>query len=407
MNLNMSSSNSVVWKLFFVSSGFINLVAWNSLINLAEYFEKGLGANSFSLIAFLFFFGQLASFLTSYVVFKKLKLRVAFNFAFFMLLATFFLLIFFAEFTTDVELNKLCVIITAFCLGYICSFFGSKSFALAAQSSSEDILFFSFGTGLAGILTNIFAVLVAYIYPTTSDNDEIVVLRQQVIVYLIMMAIAFSFYLIVKYEFQLHFCQLIDRIESGEKDIEHAFSEALSFETKKTEEEWRIVHIIKWLLIKTTITYIVTIIYVVYFNVKCFLLFDDNKNSLSIAYYMFFFNVFDTVGKMLPESLTIKRVHWALLVAFLRSCVVVSTLLVTLGVLNESFASSWVRIAANAFMGFTNGLITNSTFGLAANRFRTQAEKGKAEFLILFSIMIGVFFGSLFAVILNDFNIGF
>ena len=52
MNLNMSSSNSVVWKLFFVSSGFINLVAWNSLINLAEYFEKGLGANSFSLIAF-------------------------------------------------------------------------------------------------------------------------------------------------------------------------------------------------------------------------------------------------------------------------------------------------------------------------------------------------------------------
>lgn len=405
MKLDDDNEKSVTWKLFFIMSGFISLFMWNSLLNILDYFEKGLEVNSFGLIAFVFCFGQIASFFTSSIVFDTHKIRFSLNFALGLVLLSFISLIYFVEFTKNTETNKICTIISALIMGYMSGFFRGKSVGLAAQNGPDEILYVSFGTGLAGILTNLFSFFVSLIFPTSSNTNELPLIRIQVLVYLFMTIGMFAFYLLVQYEFHRQFKTLIEQLENGEKEIEHAFSDVISNHTQRVEDEWRIISCIKHLMINAFVLYVVTILFVVYFNVKCYFAFDDNKNAFNVAYYMFFFNISDTVGKLLPDNLIPKSKLGLFILTFFRIIVIVSLGLTLSGNISEAFATPAIRVGFNVFLGFTNGFLTNGVYAQALGRFNNKNDRGKSEYLIVLSLVIGVGFGSLGGVILNDLHI--
>lgn len=406
MRMDIDTEKSAVWKLFFLAGGFVSLFVWNSLLNLVDYFEKALEPNSFSLIAFVFFFGHVASILTASIVFRGYRITTALNIALGCILFGFFVLIYFVQFTLNTETNKICVLFASFFIGYISAYFQSKTFALAAQCSMEEILYVSFGTGLAGVLTNFFSFFVSLVYPTSDDNEVVSVLRQQVLVYLLMTVIAFIGYLIIQHEFQIMFKDLVERCEEGERELEHAFSDVISYDTRKAEDEWKIMRTAGSLLLGTLVLYTVTLLFVVYFNVKCYFAFDDNRNAFNMAYYMFFFNVFDTIGKVLPPSLTLKGEVSVWTVSLLRVGFLAHLYLVLSGVLGEGWATPTVRIVINGLLGFTNGMLTNSIQSQVGGRFRTRNEKGKAEYLVVLFLLTGVGLGALLGVVFNDLHLG-
>lgn len=406
MNLDSDIDKTAVWKLFFVAGGFISLFLWNSLLNLVDYFEKALEPNSFSLVAFVFCFGQVASILTASVVFKGYKIRYGLNVALGFVLFSFFCMIYFVEFTRNTETNKLSVIFAAFLMGYVSAYFQSKTFALAAQCSFEEMLYVSFGTGLAGVLTNLFSFFVSLIYPTMDDTEVLSILRRQVLLYLLMTVVCFIVYLVIQHEFQTHYKTLIDKLESGERELEHAFSDVISYNTTKAEEEWKIIRIAGHILANTTFLYMVTIIFVVYLNVKCYFAFDDNHNTFNVAFYMFFFNIFDSVGKLLPENLIILNSRALSILNFLRIAALVQLFLVLTDKLDDNWAAPWIRMIWNSVLGFTNGLMTNSVYDQVNRKFRSRYDKGKAEYLVVLCLVTGVGIGALMGVVFNDWHLG-
>jgi hypothetical protein len=404
--MDIDTEKTAVWKLFFLVGGFVSLFIWNSLLNLVDYFEKALEPNSFSLIAFVFFFGHVASILTASIVFRGYRITTSLNVALGCILFGFFVLIYFVEFTYNTETNKICVLFTSFFIGYISAYFQSKTFALAAQCSMEELLYVSFGTGLAGVLTNLFSFFVSLVYPTNDDNEVLSILRRQVLVYLLMTVIAFIAYLVIQHEFQVMYKDLVEKCEEGERELEHAFSDVISYDTRKAEDEWKILRTIGSLLLSTLFLYTVTLLFVVYFNVKCYFAFDDNRNAFNIASYMFFFNVFDTIGKILPPSLTFKSEVGVWAVNLLRLGSLAHLFLVLTGVYGDSWATPTIRIIINCVLGFTNGMLTNSVQAQVANRFRTRNEKAKAEYLVVLFLLTGVGIGALLGVVFNDLHLG-
>lgn len=406
MNLDSDIEKTSVWKLFFVAGGFISLFLWNSLLNLVDYFEKALEPNSFSLVAFVFCFGQVASILTASVVFKGYKIRYGLNVALGFILFSFFCMIYFVEFTRNTETNKLCVIFAAFLMGYVSAYFQSKTFALAAQCSFEEMLYVSFGTGLAGVLTNLFSFFVSLIYPTMDDTEVLSILRRQVLLYLLMTVVCFIIYLVIQHEFQTHYKALIDKLESGERELEHAFSDVISYTTTKAEEEWKIIRVAGHILANMTFLYTITIIFVVYLNVKCYFAFDDNRNTFNVAFYMFFFNIFDSVGKLLPENLIILNSRAISILNLLRLAGLIQLFLVLTDKLEDEWAAPWVRMAWNSVLGFTNGLMTNSVYDQVNRKFKSRYDKGKAEYLVVLCLVTGVGIGALMGVVFNDWHLG-
>lgn len=405
MNSNSEDDKGKIWKLFFVSSGFVSLFIWNSLFNLIDYFEKGLEVNSFNLITFIFCFGQVASFLTSSVVFSKYKIRFSLNIAVGSVLFSFFCMVYFVEFTRYTEINKICVILAALVMGYMSALFQSKSFGLAAQHSVEEVLYVSFGTGLAGVLTNLFSFFVSLFFPTNDDTEELSTLRKQVLLYMFMTVLSFLVYLIIQHEFHYLYSKSIEKLETGEREIEHAFSDIISFDTRRVEEEWRIVNTVKGLLFNTLFLYSSTVLFVVYLNVKCYFSFDDNKNAFTVAYYMFFFNVSDTIGKLLPEKLTFKGEFGIMAVNLVRFLCLMFLTLILGGKMGDVFVAPWVRMLLNVFLGFTNGLLTNSVYDQCVRRFKSKNDRGKAEYLVVLLIVVGVAIGALFGVVFNDLHL--
>lgn len=404
--MDSDTDKTAVWKLFFVAGGFVSLFIWNSLLNLVDYFEKALEPNSFSLVAFTFCFGQVASILTASVVFQGYKIRYGLNLSLGSVLFAFFCMIYFVEFTLNTETNKICVLLAALLIGYVSAYFQSKTFALAAQCSVEEMLYVSFGTGLAGVLTNLFSFFVSLMYPTRDDTEVLSVLRRQVLLYLLMTVVAFIAYLVIQHEFQVHYKSVLDKLESGEREIEHAFSDVISYTTTKAEEEWRIIRTGGDLMANTTLLYVVTIVFVVYLNVKCYFAFDDNRNAFNVAYYMFFFNIFDSVGKLLPEKLTLKNERWLWVFNGLRLLVVVHVFLVLVATLDGDWADPWLRMVWNSVLGLTNGLMTNSVYDQINRKFKSRYEKSKAEYMVVLCLVTGVGVGALAGVVLNDLHLG-
>lgn len=405
MQRDIDTEKSPVWKLFFLAGGFVSLFVWNSLLNLVDYFEKALEPNSFSLVAFVFFFGQVTSILTSSIVFRGFKITAALNVSLGCILFGFFCLIYFVEFTLSTDTNKMCVLLASLFLGYTSAYFQSKTFALAAQCSLEELLYVSFGTGLAGVLTNLFSFFVSLVYPTGDDTETLMALRRQVLVYLLMTVIAFVFYLVIQHEFQVMYKDLVERCEEVERELEHAFSDVISYDTRKAEDEWKIMRVVGSLLLGTLFFYAVTLLFVVYFNVKCYFAFDDNRNAFNIAYYMFFFNVSDSIGKIFPPSLTLKSERALWVISILRLAFLGHLFCVLTNVFSETWATPFIRILINVVLGFSNGLLTNSVYDQVANRFHTRNEKGKAEYLVVLFLMTGVGLGALLGVVFNDLHL--
>jgi hypothetical protein len=314
----------------------------------------------------------------------------------------FFLSIYACESTSDSSLNQSLAVASSFVFGYFSSFFQSKITGLAADISNKELIYFNFGTGIAGILSNLLSYTINKIFPIQYNDNDFAVLRQQVLANITVITIFFVLYFAIQYKFDKKNPEVL--LFEGDREIENVLTEVSMVDTTRSMGEIKIIKNILDLLIAILFVYMYTILVVSLFNIQSFFAFDKNKTMLTIQIYSFFFNFFDTVGKFLPPQSLVQKTIVIHVLNICRASIPIYFIYTIYFSPESMLVSVYIRIAANILLGFSNGYFSNSLMTLATQRFGKRMEKAKAAYFSLLFLYIGIVTGAFINVLLTQKN---
>lgn len=375
------------------------MIYWNTIINLAEYYIATISRNGFTLMIFSFCFGSIVSFFTGPIVFARLSHKIALNFGIISSVMFFFLSLYTCECTEDAALNQSLTVGTSFIFGYFSSFVQAKITGMASEISNQELVYFNFGTGVAGVSSNMFAYFATRIYPIQNDESDLSVLRQQVLLNVAIITVLFIAYFLTQYSFDKQNPEIL--LFEGDREIENILTETSMLDTANSSGEIKIIRKSFHHLVSLTYLYICTILVFSLFNIQAYLNFDRDQTAFTIPIYAFFFNVFDTVGKFLPAQFLIKSSALIELLNGLRTAIPVYFYLILNYSTSLELTSAYLRIVANIVLGFSNGYFSNSLMMMATNCFQKTLEKGKAAYFSILFLYLGIVIGAFMNVLLT------
>ena len=399
MNTNQPAKKDFLWNSYFVTCGVLCLVLWNSTLNLTDYFNVTLSSNISVYLTFSLALGQAFSFIVSPSLFSHLKYKTAIIVALISAITSFVLIFVIIEWTSFLKFKIISTMTLIFVVGFFGSFFQSKSMGLAASISSEEIVYFNFGTGIAGFCLNLLAYIFNMLYPYDFDSDnKLHQLRCQLKLYLVVVICIFFFYFVLESFFELRFKDFLDT------KIEHEIEEPFASEFNRPGDPeaingLKVMRRSLDLLLGILFQYVVTLTVISYFLATSYYKYDIDDNSwFTIPAYLFFFNLMDAIGKFMPPHTLItsfKKIHiWN----FARFALIIYFILILEFNISIFLTSGLFRCIVFALTGFWNGYFTNSFMSSAAGRFKSPAEKGLTGYFSVLFLLIGISMGSFMGV---------
>ncbi len=201
----------IVGQLFFILSGVMALICWNSILNLGIYFDNAIHDGIFDKMIYSFSIGSLLAFIVESHIFGKFKVKNTLIISLLFLIYTFL----FVMTTPFMGLSKgiestLLLIHILFC-GFFSSIFQAKSTAMSAILGKIRI--FNFGTGIAGASTNLYLFIVQFFFKITEyDTKPIIIeqLKKQAVCYIIMVGVILAIQIIITIIFLAENSELLE-----------------------------------------------------------------------------------------------------------------------------------------------------------------------------------------------------
>lgn len=383
-------------KLYFLFGGYMSLLCWNSILNMTSFFIISVNPKIYTNLGFGFCLGGLTSFLISPIIFKSLNFNKSIFLSLFLNLLTFLLVLIFCILDISILSKEILTTVIIIINGFFNSFFQGKLAALASSHSSYDIALFSFGTGLVGVLSNVVYYVITILVPV-DENNKLASLTNQMLLYLVVVLVCFVFFFGLQIAFLRKFG---DAFDEDEKNMEIIFDESLIVkDTQESMGEAKIIIRSFDLLFGMFFNYTIVINIVGCFLIETQLFYDQTQNNgkgngLTIPFFIFFYNISDTIGKYLPQKLFFKSsrilhfcaicqlIFWGYYIYILTNKI-------------EGFLTSPIfRCFVPSFLGVLNGFYTNNFFVRSAERFGKKMEKGKSGFFCLMFMLAGITSGS-------------
>ena len=401
-------------KFSFLIFGICSLIEWNAILSDIDFFQnkqKKINPRfSFS------FFNSFLNIIVQFILVYKPKPFQYKKQLLFTLISTFFVLILLPLNIIIFNGNSngffsIAITIILILFGGLCNALGASGFfGLCSYFPLDLIINMSTGQGFAGILTNIIEYLILLFKP--SDNANAICFFG--IVGLIVLLSLFIIIRVYQIPFFLEFLKNTDEIKDNinikigklinEESREEIKEDKLIFDKDSTnlnEKEDSFLELTKQLI---EINILVIILYV-----TTFLLFPgvcitpkffglgDSKVITIISIY----NVFDTIGRYIVNC--IKPTKFKAYVVILSRTILIFILpyishLEKIG--KSKLLINLMLLFGVLYLGISNGIGTSLCFGRAPN-FVKPHMKGKAGSSVSFFLIIGIFSGSLLAIIMG------
>jgi hypothetical protein len=188
-------------------------------------------------------------------------------------------------------------------------------------------------------------------------------------------------------------------------DIESALTDVSSKPTELDisveSDTFTILKKILDLLLGVLLLYSCILTVVAFFNVFCFSKFDKNVNNFTIPTYSLFFNLFDLLGKLIPPTLLVHNSVLLQTLNLARFIIPGYFYYILFFCVSEVFSSPYFRMLANVVLGITNGYFTSSFFTMGASRFASPVDKGKAIYLSVLFLCLGIVAGAFINILME------
>ncbi len=386
----------VLWNTNFIMSGYVCLLLWNTVLNLSEYFSNTITQKGFTQMSFAYCLSSVLAFCTSNHIMTSISRKKALNIMILLAFAGFFLCVFGCRLFADQTVSHYFSVGLAFLSGYFISFAQAKISSIAGEAGNHEIVYYNFGTGLAGVGTNVFSWCFTRIFPTGDPATENEMLLKQAYANGVVVIVSVLGFFVIQHLFGKAF---------GEKPIREQISDIESVLTEESPKPTQLAATPEtdtFIMLKTIIDlllgifllYTCTLVVVAFFNIFCFFKFDKNINYFTIPTYSFFFNAFDTIGKFIPPAYLIQNNGLLQSLNGSRFMIAGYFYYILFCNVSKTISSPYLRSFANAILGVTNGYFTSSFFTLGASRFSNPADKGKATYFSVLFLCIGVVSGT-------------
>ena len=303
--------------------------------------------------------------------------------------------------------------------------FRRKVSEFASSCGPISSAYLNIGTGFSGLGSNLFAIIFTFFFPSYLFETRVQNLKYKITALLILFNFVFFIYIYIFYLFMRrygHFVFLLDcknKIINQTETKNSFFTETnteftqskMNIEKKKTslatlkivgtQQRRSTFSIFKRsidIMCGILFTYVITLEVVCFMIPVFFKMFDHSHESLLLTYFLLY-NLGDTLGKMLPHSYNFTSSSLLHFVTFLRVLLQIYfmfALYTEIPVVLKHFA---LRSVLYFFVGLSNGYLTNNYFAFSESRFIHPKNKAKSEFLIQFSLGLGITFGTFIAVL--------
>ena len=439
-SLTQEQQSLPLWKSFFILTGIISLIFWNSVLNLTLYFDQNIEAGFFVYITFSFCLGNIISFFLLRVIFTFSTKKQLFLFGCGSCIS-FSLLAICMELVESVLAKKIISISLIFVNGFMTGCFQGCFSGFSSACGPISISSMNIGTGCAGFGSNIISIIFVYVFPT--DLDPKGSMKKQLWSYVAFLNILFLLYLIIFYTYNKkhgHFFddfdipddvrqdmisggEILDE-DSDEEDlptddvttpktrtlkskrlsskISGKYSRATSkksyttWKTLNSEPSYPALSTLKRIIdlwVGITFTYYFTLEVVCFFAADLTKKYDENKNGY-LLFYFFSYNLGDTLGKLTPNRFNVKNSFMLHATTLFRVLLQFYFIWITFTTPSEIFYHYLLRGLIFFIIGSSNGYLTNVYFCHGAERFRNPKNKDNAGFFIIFGLVLGVSLGS-------------
>jgi hypothetical protein len=176
-----------------------------------------------------------------------------------------------------------------------------------------------------------------------------------------------------------------------------------SFNVNKQEPKYELMRIIKLnldLFFGIIMTYTVTLECLCYFVPYFYYLFDSkagHENTYLIQIFILSFNIGDTIGKLIPETLFFDKKKFLFICNLIRVAIIQIYFYYIIEKQTKADIAGHIstRIIMFFLIGITNGFFTNNFFCLSSRRFNNPSNTDKTGSVILLGLIIGVVLGTL------------
>ena len=393
-----TNKKSLFWRFYFVLGGMMCLLCWNSILNLTSFFINTINPKIYTNLGFGYCLGGLLSFILSPILFRSLKSKTTIYISLILNLLTFLSVIAICIINLKENFKVYLTTIIIIINGFFSTTFQSKIAAIAATVSHEEISLYCIGTGLVGALSNIFSYLISILYKENED-DKLNSLTYQTYIYIGIVICFFIIYFISEFLFEKFYGDTLDNPE--EREMEIIFDESLMIhDTEKSMSEAKIVIRSFDVLFGLFFNYTIVLSIIGCFLIEAQLTFDQPLNNgkgdgFSIPVFIFFYNLFDTIGKYLPSSMFFKSTITLHLCCIL-GLVFWGYYIYILNFVNipAFMVDPYFRCVVPSILGLLNGFYTNNFMVHAASRFKKKMEKGKTGYFSVLFLLCGITMGT-------------
>jgi len=359
---------------------------WNSTLSIIDYFDAAIEPGFFSVLPFIYNFGNISSFIIMPRFQNKYSLHRILKFCSLGTLLSFLVLVYSTEIFDIILVRKILSGVFVFLLGIIMCSFQSKAFEFSASISPHEIMLCNFGTGVNGILINIIVYILDVIF--VSPNSKVSELRIRTYIFTLVIVGVFFFFHYLNRKFENRYI----REDYQPLDLQ----EPVMNDTEQAEDAHGDLYILKnaWFqYLNMVFLYFTTISFFTFLIYKSCDLYDKGT-YWKYTIYMFAYNIFDTLGKFIPP-------HWfmtsPLKTSIFNLARFVPWLLVAYIVYFNNvpviLTSPFIRIVLMIGAGLTNGFINNSIYGQAAAIFSSVHDKGKSGYFCVLFLILGILAG--------------
>ena len=401
-------------KFSFLIFGICSLIEWNAILSDIDFFhnkqEKINPKFSFS------FFNSFLNIIVQFILVYKPKPFQYKKQLLFTLISTFFILILLPLNIIIFNGNSngffsIAITIILILFGGLCNALGASGFfGLCSYFPLDLIINMSTGQGFAGILTNIIEYLILLFKP--SDNANAICFFG--IVGLIVLLSLFIIIRVYQIPFFLEFLKNTDEIKDNinikigklinEESREEIKEDKLIFDKDSTnlnEKEDSFYELTKQLIEINILVIILYITTFVLFPGVClvpgFFGLGDSKAITIISIY----NVFDTIGRYIVNCIEPTKFKAYVIILTRTILIFIMPYIAHLEKIGKSdLLVSLMLLFCVLYLGVSNGIGTSLCFGLAPN-FVKPHMKGKAGSSVSFFLIVGIFSGSLLAIIMG------
>ena len=203
----LKKSKPFIWRIFFITIGFIALLSWNTVLSNFDYFGLEVG-NKVSVVLFLYSCSGLIAFL----LFPKLK-KLKINFLY--ILTSILSLVFCVTQFVMPQLKPHQVILTSLnsaIYGFIATVLQSVISEISGSQSPDEMSYVSFGNGLAGIISNIVSMILSKIY-LSKDKENSKIYFKVVMINIGVVVVFYVFFFAINYFFDKTFKNFIKKMD--------------------------------------------------------------------------------------------------------------------------------------------------------------------------------------------------